>query len=123
MKAEIAIVNIEKRNNQNRLSGNEILFLWSLLVNKEDFWHYPEDIDDLYKMRCEIPRLMDELHLTFFSGVASHVQDIINGKQEESKPYYDGAVFQEAIFYSGGHCMMRSMSTISRNVMKKTHNG
>lgn len=98
----IAIVNIEKRNNQNRLSGNEILFLWSLLVNKEDFWHYPEDIDDLYKMRCEIPRLMDELHLTFFSGVASHVQDIINGKQEESKPYYDGAVFQEAIFYSGG---------------------
>ena len=33
----IAIVNIEKRNNQNRLSGNEILFLWSLLVNKEDF--------------------------------------------------------------------------------------
>lgn len=98
----IAIVNIEKRNNQNRLSGNEILFLWSLLVNKEDFWHYPEDIDDLYKMRCEIPRLMDELHLTFFSGVASHVQDIINGKQEEFKPYYDGAAFQEAIFYSGG---------------------
>lgn len=98
----IAIVNIEKRNNQDRLSGNEILFLWSLLVNKEDFWHYPEDIDDLYKMRCEIPRLMDELHLTFFSGVASHVQDIINGKQEEFKPYYDGAAFQEAIFYSGG---------------------
>lgn len=98
----IAIDNIEKRNNQNRLSGNEILFLWSLLVNKEDFWHYPEDIDDLYKMRCEIPRLMDELHLTFFSGVASHVQDIINGKQEEFKPYYDGAAFQEAIFYSGG---------------------
>ena len=98
----IAIVNIEKRNNQNRLSGNEILFLWSLLVNKEDFWHYPEDIDDLYKMRCEISRLMDELHLTFFSGVASHVQDIINGKQEEFKPYYDGAAFQEAIFYSGG---------------------
>lgn len=98
----IAIVNIEKRNNQDRLSGNEILFLWSLLVNKEDFWHYPENIDDLYKMRCEIPRLMDELHLTFFSGVASHVQDIINGKQEEFKPYYDGAAFQEAIFYSGG---------------------
>lgn len=98
----IAIVNIEKRNNQDRLSGNEILFLWSLLVNKEDFWDYPEDIDDLYKMRCEIPRLMDELHLTFFSGVASHVQDIINGKQEEFKPYYDGAAFQEAIFYSGG---------------------
>lgn len=45
---------------------------------------------------------MDELHLTFFSGVASHVQDIINGKQEEFKPYYDGAAFQEAIFYSGG---------------------
>ena len=30
----IATVNIEKRNNQERLSANEILFLWSLLVNK-----------------------------------------------------------------------------------------
>ena len=98
----IATVNIEKRNNQERLSANEILFLWSLLVNKGDFWQYPSDFDELYSMRSEIPRLMEELHFTFFSGVASHVQDIMNGKLAEFKPYYDGAVFQEAIFYSGG---------------------
>ena len=98
----IATVHIEKRNNQERLSGNEILFLWSLLINKEGFWNYPEDLDVLYKMRCEIPRLMDELHFTFFSGLASHAQSYFNGKFEEFKPYYDGASFQEAIFYSGG---------------------
>lgn len=98
----IATINIEKRNNQERLSANEILFLWSLLVNKGDFWQYPSDFDELYSMRSEIPRLMEELHFTFFSGVASHVQDIMNGKLAEFKPYYDGAVFQEAIFYSGG---------------------
>ena len=98
----IATINIEKRNNQERLSGNEILFLWSLLINKEDFWHYPKDFDGLYKMRCEIPRLMDELHLTFFSGLASHVQEVMVGNLKEFKPNYDGAAFQEAIFYSGG---------------------
>lgn len=98
----IATVNIEKRNNQERLSANEILFLWSLLVNKDGFWQYPEDFDVLYEMRREISHLMDELHFTFFSGLASHVQDIMNGKIEEFKPYYDGAAFQEAIFYSGG---------------------
>ena len=33
---------IDQRNNQKRLSSNEILFLWSLLVNKEDIWQYPD---------------------------------------------------------------------------------
>lgn len=98
----IAAPYIEKRNNQERLSGNEILFLWSLLVNKENFWQYPENFDDLYSMRCKIIRLMDELHFTFFSGFAFHVQENMSGKLEEYKPYYDGASFQEAIFYSGG---------------------
>ena len=98
----IATINIEKRNNHERLSCNEILFIWSILVNKEDFWQYPEDFEVLYSMKCEIHRLMDELHLTFFSGLASHVQEIMNGKPEIYKPYYDGAAFQEAIFYSGG---------------------
>jgi hypothetical protein len=39
----IATINIEKRNNHERLSCNEILFIWSLLVNKEDLWQCPED--------------------------------------------------------------------------------
>lgn len=98
----IATINIQKRNNQERLSANEILFLWSLLVNKEDFWQYPETFDDLYSMRREIIRLMYDLHLTFFSGLASHIQEIMSGRPEVYKPYYDGAAFQEAIFYSGG---------------------
>lgn len=98
----IDTVNIDKRNSRERLSVNEILFLWSLLVNKEDFWHYPDNFDVLYFMRSEINRLMDELHFTFFSGVTSHIQEIIKGKPEEYKPYYDGPALQEAIFYSGG---------------------
>lgn len=98
----IATISIEKRNNQERLSANEILFLWGLLVNKEDFWQYPENFDDLYSMRSEIIRLMDELHYTFFSGLASRIHEMIEGKHEEDIPFYDGTAFQEAIFYSGG---------------------
>ena len=98
----IATISIEKRNNRERLSANEILLLWSLLVNKEGFWVYPESFDDLYFMRCEIIRLMDELHLTFFSGLASHIHEMTEGKLVEGTPFYDGAAFQEAIFYSGG---------------------
>lgn len=94
--------NLDKRNNHERLSSNEILFLWSLLVNKENFWQYPDTIDDLYSMRREIGRLMTELHFTFFSGVISHMNNTKGLKFDDYKPYYDGAVFQEAIFYSGG---------------------
>lgn len=52
-------VSWEKRNNQERLSSNEIIFLWSLLVKKEGFWQYPSTVDELYAMRCEIPQLME----------------------------------------------------------------
>ena len=98
----IPISNLGKRNNYDRLCSNEILFLWSLLVNKEDFWQYPDSIDDLYSMRCEIGSLMGELHFTFFTGLITHLRDAMEVQQEEYKPYYDGAAFQEAIFYSGG---------------------
>jgi hypothetical protein len=46
--------NMDKRNVQERLSSNEILFLWSLLINKEDIYQYPDSIDELYTMRCDI---------------------------------------------------------------------
>lgn len=97
----ISVDNLDKRNNQDRLSSNELLFLWSLLVNKEDFWQYPDTVDELYAMRCEIGRLMYELHFTFFSGLFSHIKERKALQFDEYKPYYDGVVFQEAIFYSG----------------------
>lgn len=87
---------LENRNVQDRLSCNEIIFLWSLLVNKDDFWQYPDSLDELYAMRCEIPQLMEELHFTFFEGLTKYSRESVG------RPYYDGASFQEAIFYSGG---------------------
>lgn len=93
---------LDKRNNLERLSSNEIIFLWSLLVKKEDLWQYPDTLDELYVMRCEIPRLMEKLHFTFFAGLAKHSRESVGAKPEEYVPYYDGAAFQEAIFYSGG---------------------
>ena len=63
----IPVGNLDKRNNQERLSSNEILFLWSLHINKEDLWQYPDSEDELYSMRCGIERLMEELHFTFFT--------------------------------------------------------
>ena len=98
----ILAINLDKRNNFERLSSNEILFLWSLLANKENFWQYPDTVDDLYHMRCEIHRLLEELHFTFFSGLVSRLNETQGGNPEEYKPYYDGNAFQEAIFYSGG---------------------
>lgn len=94
--------NLDKRNNHERLSSNEILFLWSLLVNREDFWQYPDTVEDLYDMRCEIHLLLEELQRTFFSGLISHLNETLGAKPEDYKPYYDGNAFQEAIFYSGG---------------------
>lgn len=94
--------NMDKRNVQERLSSNEILFLWSLLVNKEDIYQYPDSLDELYTMRCDIGKLMKDLHLSFLSdlfilhGVANEL------KPGDYKPQYNGTIFQEAIFYSGG---------------------
>ena len=98
----IAVDNLKRRNTQERLSSNEIVFLWSLLINKENIWNYPITVDELYYMRCEIPLLMDRLHFTFFTDVANSWTETIGAKPEEFKPYYDGSFFQEAIFYSGG---------------------
>lgn len=98
----IPIGNLDKRNNQERLSNNEILFIWSLLINKEDLWQYPDSENELYSMRCGIERLMEELHFTFFTGLISHLKGTTESKPEKYKPYYDGSAFQEAIFYSGG---------------------
>lgn len=97
-----AAANLAHRNIQERLSPNEIVFLWSLLVNKEDIWQYPESMDALYDMRCEVHDMMYKLQLSFYAGFAEHVNDKRDVKPEEYKPYHDGAMFQEAIFYSGG---------------------
>ena len=43
----IAADYLDKRNSMERLSNNEIMFLWSLLVNKENIWHYPDTVDEL----------------------------------------------------------------------------
>lgn len=93
---------LDKRNNQERLSSNEILFLWSLLVNKADFWQYPDTMEELYSMRREIGRLMNDLHLTFLLGVKQNLDEIQDLKSEEYIQYIKGGIFQEAIFYSGG---------------------
>ncbi len=53
-------------------------------------------------MRCEIARLMEKLHFTFFAGLAKYSKESAGAKPEKYVPYYDGAAFQEAIFYSGG---------------------
>ena len=98
----IPVANIDKRNSQKRLSSNEILFLWSLLINKDDFWHYPDSVDELYVMRCDIERVMEELHFTFFTGLITHLRDTVGTSPEVFKPYYDGNALHEAIFYSGG---------------------
>ena len=93
---------IDQRNNQKRLSSNEILFLWSLLVNKEDIWQYPDTKDDLYDMRCEITQLMEKMHFSFWAGMRSYAKELMEGKTSTYNPYKDGTAFQEAIFYSGG---------------------
>lgn len=94
---------IHKRNNMERLSSNELVFLWSLLINKEDIWQYPESVDAMYDMRCEIHWQMDALHFSFFAGIKEQVQEMISGTSvREYKSSYDGSTFQEAIFYSGG---------------------
>lgn len=93
--------NLGIRNNNDRLSCKEILFLWSLLVNKEDFWLYPETLDELYDMRCEIDRVMEDLHFSFLSGFIPHLNETQEVKPSEYKPQYTGTAFQEAIFYSG----------------------
>lgn len=98
----IAADYLDKRNNMERLSNNEIMFLWSLIVNKENIWHYPDTVDELYSMRCEISRLMEELHFTFFAALPRFGEEPTVTKLEDYKPHYDGASFQEAIFYSGG---------------------
>lgn len=98
----IAVNCLDKRNSLERLSNNEILFLWSLLVNKENIWHYPDTVDELYSMRCEISRIMEELHFSFFADLPRLWEEPAIIKQEDYKHYYDGASFQEAIFYNGG---------------------
>lgn len=93
---------IDQRNNQERLSSNEILFLWSLLVNKEDIWQYPDTEDELYDMRREIAQLMKKLHFSFFAGMRGYAKELMEGKVPSYNPYKDGTTFQEVIFYSGG---------------------
>lgn len=93
---------LSKRNTEERLSSNEFLFLWSLLINQKEIWSYPERRVDLYDIKCEIHDLMDKLHISFLYNSTQQIRNGLEKDSNDFKSFYDSDLVKESIFYGGG---------------------
>lgn len=97
---------IEERNSSNRLNTNELSFLWGRLINLNNIWDYPSDMDALYSLKVEIYKLMDELHTSFYSEISKESRYRLANNMPVGNIMYEdrflGDFYKENAFYSGG---------------------